>query len=697
MRRLRSWTIAVLLASIGTAAALAAADRISPPDLSRARDLSVEVRDSDGNLLRAFLANDGTWRLLTRMNDVSTRYIATLKSYEDKRFDSHFGVDPKAAARAFYQYASSGRVRSGASTLTMQVARLLYPQRKRGLVTKMAQALRAVQLEAHYSKSEILDLYLTLAPFGGNIEGVRAASLVYFGKEPKALTAAEAALLVALPQAPERVRPDRNPQFAAAARDKVLARLEARGELAEDEAAEVRRTTLPLSRIPMPLNAPQMAERLRSNFPRQSIINTSIDGTLQKAVANLVSREAAFLEDGASMAIVVAKTDTREIKAEIGGVDYWAPAGQIDLASALRSPGSALKPFIYGLAFDDLSLHPETLMQDSPSKFGDYTPKNFDGDFRGTVSARDALRMSLNVPAVMALERVGPLRFTLELQHAGVDLAFPAGDSAPSLPIALGGLGISLRDLTTLYAGLAVGGEVRPLHETKSAADARSYRLMGPAAAFYVRDILSGSALPDGWAMGQGLKRRRSIAFKTGTSYGYRDAWAVGFSNDYTVGIWVGRADGAPRADRIGREDAAPILLKVFDLLPTDEKAAPPPPADAIIVRSNDALPPVLRVFSRTADRAVGVVRIRPPEIVFPPDGAVVSLDTKNDSQAKVVLKPEGGKGPFTWIVNGAVLGRFERFEAVAFMPDGEGLTRISVIDADGRSASSRVVFKKSR
>src|SRR5262245_24851534 len=307
MRRLRSWTIAVLLASIGTAAALAAADRISPPDLSRARDLSVEVRDSDGNLLRAFLANDGTWRLLTRMNDVSTRYIATLKSYEDKRFDSHFGVDPKAAARAFYQYASSGRVRSGASTLTMQVARLLYPQRKRGLVTKMAQALRAVQLEAHYPKSEILDLYLTLAPFGGNIEGVRAASLVYFGKEPKALTAAEAALLVALPQAPERVRPDRNPQFAAAARDKVLARLEARGELAEDEAAEVRRTTLPLSRIPMPLNAPQMAERLRSNFPRQSIINTSIDGTLQKAVANLVSREAAFLEDGASMAIVVAK------------------------------------------------------------------------------------------------------------------------------------------------------------------------------------------------------------------------------------------------------------------------------------------------------------------------------------------------------------------------------------------------------
>jgi penicillin-binding protein 1C len=337
-------------------------------------------------------------------------------------------------------------------------------------------------------------------------------------------------------------------------------------------------------------------------------------------------------------------------------------------------------------------------MQDQAEMFGDYAPKNFDGDFRGTVTAKDALRMSLNVPAVMVLERVGPLRFALALEHVGVHVGLPGETSTPSLPIALGGLGISLRDMTMLYAGIADGGTVTPLREIKEGERAASFRLFGPTAAYYLRDILSGAALPDGWAMGQGLKRTRSIAFKTGTSYGYRDAWAMGFSNDYTVGIWVGRADGAPRADRLGREDAAPVLLKVFDLLPADKHAAPAAPAGVIATSRAAELPPALRVFKRETNMsAEPKARIRPPAIVFPPDGAVVSLASQADPDKTIALKAEGGRAPLTWLVNGAVLGSYARYQASAFTPDGEGFARITVIDADGRSATARVRFKRPR
>src|SRR5258706_832112 len=349
---------AVPLALAGVVAALAAADHLFPPDLSRARDLSSEVRDREGGLLRPFLARDGNWRLSTRVDDVNPRYLSIVKVYEDQRFDSHFGIDPGAAGRALYQNLIAGHVVSGASTLTMQVARLLHPSKKRGLATKLVQSLRAVQLELRYSKKEILELYLTLAPFGGNIEGVRAASLSYFGKEPKSLTLAEAALLVALPQSPERARPDRNSEAATMAREKVLARLKARGWLAADEAGEIRNTPVPLRRFPMPLNAPQLAERLASQSATGVVIDTTIDGRMQKSIERLASSQVEFLVDGATTAAIVVDTRTREVLAELGGTDYWGPGGQIDLASSLRSPGSALKPLIYGPPCANLPLHP---------------------------------------------------------------------------------------------------------------------------------------------------------------------------------------------------------------------------------------------------------------------------------------------------------------------------------------------------
>jgi penicillin-binding protein 1C len=398
------------------------------------------------------------------------------------------------------------------------------------------------------------------------------------------------------------------------------------------------------------------------------------------------------------MAIVVVENKSRNVLAWVGGTNYWGKAGQIDLARRPRSPGSALKPFIYGLAFDDLILHPSTMMEDAPTNFGDYAPRDFSGDFQGSITARDALRMSLNVPAVMVLDRVGPLAFTLALQNAGAHLAFPAHEDTPSLPVALGGLGISPVDITMLYAGIAEAGEARALRVVEGTPDAPVHRLFGPVAAYYLRQILTGVQLPEGWAMGEGLHRARTIGFKTGTSYGFRDAWSVGFSNDYTVGVWVGRADGTPRPGHVGVDAAAPILLKVFGLLPADKREAPLPPTGAILTEATDQLPPSLRVFTRAAEtQIVRQVPVAPPSISFPPNGTVVPLPTASAKDKTIMLKAEGGRAPLTWLVNGMLIGSFDRFQPALYLPQGEGNARITVVDAEGRSDSSEVRFKRDK
>jgi penicillin-binding protein 1C len=674
--------------------ALAVADRVFPPDMSRYERVSPEVVTRDGTLLRPFLSKDGYWRLKTTVRDVSPRYLALLKAYEDRRFDTHHGIDPLALGRAAIQYLKAGHVISGASTLSMQAARLLEPPKHRGLGTKLLQMVRAIQLEERYSKDEILSIYLTLAPFGGNVEGVRAASLTYFGKEPDALDLSESALLVALPQSPARLRPNRHGLAAMAGRNKVLARMVEDGVTAPSDASIARREGVPSLRLPLPMHAPHLADKLHRSTASPLLVST-IDPALQAAVERLTAQEHAYMENGASLAIVVVDNRSRDVLAYLGGADYWGAAGQIDLAQRPRSPGSALKPFIYGLAFNDLILHPSTMMEDEAATFGDYAPKDFSGMFHGAVTARDALRMSLNVPAVTVLDRLGPLRFTLALSNAGAHLAFPKRPEAPTLPVALGGLGISLADITMLYSGIANGGVAEPLRYLASQKPGAPHRLFSAVAAYYLRDILAGVALPEGWAMGQGLLRGRTIAFKTGTSYGFRDAWSVGFSNDYTVGVWVGRADGAPRADSIGREAAGPILLHVFELLPADKRAAPPPPAGAVLAQSTDALPEALRAFTREAAPPQPVRTVLPPpSISFPPNGATLPIQAKD---SHIQLKAEGGREPLTWLVNGQMVGNFSRFMPALYAPPGEGFARVTVIDAEGRSDSSKIRFKRLR
>ena len=689
----KRWTAAAYTA-LGLACAAVVADRLDPPDMTRAMILSQEVTARDGSLLRVFLSKDGAWRIKTMPDQVSPRYLAMLKAYEDKRFDEHWGVDPPALARAAFQFAREGHVVSGGSTLTMQVARLLEP-RGHGLTGKGLQLIRAVQLEERYSKDQILGLYLTLAPMGGNLEGVRAASLSYFGKEPASLDLAESALLVALPQSPVRQRPDRHAKAALWGRDKVLNRMADEGVISRGDAAIAMKEGVPFARQPMPLIALHLAQRLVLNDKSPRIV-TTLDGGIQAAAERLAKQERAYFDDGADIALVVVENRTRNVVAYVGGTDYWGKSGQVDLAARTRSPGSALKPFIYGIAFDDLILHPASRMEDAPTSFGDYAPRDFDGQFQGAVTARDALQMSLNIPAVMVLDRVGPLAFTLTLQNAGAHLAFPTRD-APSLPVALGGLGISLRDMAMLYAGIADGGTAQGLRFVADMPDAPRHRLFGPVAAWYLREILDGVALPDGWAMGQGLLKNRTIGFKTGTSYGFRDAWSVGFSNDYTVAVWVGRADGTPRPGQVGREAGAPILLKMFGLLPPDHQPAPPVPAAAFQVSSTEELPASLRTFTRVAAalpqaQAAG---LPPPAIAFPPNGAVVPLPDAKAKDAALQFKAEGGRAPLTWLVNGAVVGSFDRFAPALYLPQGEGVARVTVVDADGRSDTSTVRFKR--
>jgi len=663
-------------------------DLLFPPDLSRYEERSTVVLDARGGILRAFTTSDGMWRLPVQAEDVDPNYIDALVAYEDQRFYHHPGVDAFAVVRAAAQWASHGRIVSGASTLTMQTVRLLEP-RPRTFGSKVIEALRAFQLERRHTKNEILSMYLTLAPFGGNLEGVRAASLAYFDKEPAELSVSQAALLVALPQSPERLRPDRHPVAAAAARERVLALLSDRGAITTAASQEANEDPVPRARAELPFHAPRLAQALRGQADVNGIVHTFIDPQIQSHVERISAEAATGLEDQASLAIVIVDNATHHVIAYSGGADFWGPEGQVDVARALRSPGSALKPFIYGLAFDDLALHPETLITDQASVFGTYAPQNFDRDFLGEVTVRTALQQSLNVPAVMVLDGVGPMRLSSRLRQAGADLEYGSLGGQPSLPLALGGVGISLADLTMLYVGIADGGEVRPLVYTDHDDGGASYRLIGAAAAWYVTDILEGAPLPDGRGQGQGHVRAGAVAYKTGTSYGYRDAWAVGYTTDYTVGIWVGRPDGSPRPGSYGRNTAAPILFQVFDQLPASVRPRAVPEG-VLQVTSRDELPPAMRRYHAPQLWAGASTRqdAPPPRIAFPPAGANINLDADG---VELSLRALGGTPPLRWMVDGEVLPEASAYQPTLWHANAPGFTELTVIDAEGRSDRAQV------
>jgi penicillin-binding protein 1C len=663
-------------------------ENLGPIDLTASREGSTIVIDRDGRLLRPFTLPDGRWRLPATTHDVDPRYLAMLIGYEDGRFAEHRGVDPRALLRAAGQWLMRGHVVSGGSTLTMQLARLIEPRPDRTLSAKLRQIARALQIEREVGKQGVLDRYLMVAPFGGNLEGIRSASLAYFGKEPLRLSLAEAALLVALPQSPEARRPDRFSGAARQARDRVLERVAARGLVSADDAAAAKREPVPQTRRPFPKLAAHAAEEAVAADKQSKVIRLSIDARLQAKLETLARESIARLGPKLSAAIVVIDNRTGEIRARVGAADPEDASrdGAIDMSRAARSPGSALKPLIYALAFEEGLAHPETVLFDRPMRYGSYAPENFDLGYQGTVTARKALQMSLNLPAIELLAGVGPATFLARLHGAGAEVALPK-DTPVGLAIGLGGLGVALTDIARLYAGFARGGEAPALIERLDGAPPiiGPRRVTDSVAAYYVADILRGAPPPANALSGR-------IAFKTGTSYGFRDALAVGFDRGTTIAVWVGRPDNGPTPGLIGRQAAAPILFDTFERLGRDVEIIRPP--NGVLTAATSAeLPPPLRHLRKDAPKTMGATETAALKIAFPPDGARIDLGLEGGARgAHLALKALGGVPPFTWFVNGQPVAEADLRRQSAWKADGAGFARVSVIDAKG--ASDAVVVR---
>ena len=601
-----------------------------------------------------------------------------LLAYEDARFWGHSGVDGRALMRAAWQWATRLHIVSGGSTLSMQVARLIEPRDERTILAKLRQIARAQEIERRVGKEGVLTRYLTSAPFGGNIEGVRAASLAYFGKEPLKLSIAEAALLVALPQAPEWRRPDKFPEAARRARARVLERVFKRGVINSDEFLEAMSEPVPTARRDFPALAAHAAEEAAAAEPKASVIRLTLDQRLQMKLETLAKESAERLGPKLSVAIVAIDNRSGEIRARVGAADYLDASrdGSIDMSRAPRSPGSALKPFIYALAFEEGIAHPETILFDRPARYGAWAPENFDQEFQGTVTARKALQQSLNLPAVALLADVGPESFLARLHSAGAEIALPK-DTPIGLAIGLGGLGVSLMDLTRLYSGLARGGEAPGILERLDGPpiiDAR--RVTDPVAAYYVADILRGAPPPPNALSGR-------IAFKTGTSYGFRDALAIGFDKGTTIGVWVGRPDNGPTPGLIGRQAAAPILFEAFQRLGREIQPISAPKG-VLRVTFNAELPPPMRRLRRETVRTPNGAAAAALKIAYPPDGARIDLGLTDGARARLSLKALGGAPPLTWFVNGAPIAEADMRRQSAWTPDGAGFARVSVMDKTG-------------
>lgn len=664
-----------LLGLMAVEVAALSLDALLPPDLSRARRASPVVLDRQGAWLRALPVESGRWRLRADLDRTDPDFLRCVVATEDKRFWVHPGFDPVALGRATAAAVATGRIDSGASTLTMQTARLLEP-RPRTISAKLIEIVRAAQLEARYSKREILALYLTLAPYGGNLEGVRAASLSYFGHEPESLTAGEQALLIALPQSPEARRPDRRPKAARAGRSAVLAKLVRAGCMAPQISAEAETEPLP-RRSAFPALAWHAAGELaRGASPSTPTVVSTLDAGLQARLEPLAARLASEGGPDATAAILVVDVDGRAVRAAVGSAGLSTAGGWVDMTRARRSPGSTLKPFIYALAFEQGIATPDTQLDDTQHRFADYQPENFDRVFHEKVTAREALANSLNVPAVAMLARVGPEAFEGRLTAAGVVVERPkARLKEPGLAMALGGVGISLRDLAVLYAALADDGVAKPLAWTETEAasrrDERGHRLVEAKAAGQALDILRETPAPAGVAPATLMRGRPVMAYKTGTSYGFRDALAAGVIGDHVVIVWTGRADGGAQAARTGRDAALPVLFQVAEFINA-------PPAAPRPIAPRDAPAALVTVSAASG-----------PSLIFPPDNAEIQVDGLGAASRGLVLAASGED--LSWYADGRPLAPDPVSGEILWRPASAGFYTITVVDVAGRATRARV------
>ncbi|MGZ9893102.1 penicillin-binding protein 1C [Bordetella bronchiseptica] len=709
LRRLAGWRRPALAAAVlagGVVMALLALDRLFPLPRFGSDGAQVVVA-ADGTPLRTYPSRDGVWRYPVGPGQVSPHYLQTLLTYEDRWFYWHPGVNPFAMARAGWQWAAHGRIVSGGSTLTMQVARLLDPelagQPSKTLSAKLRQAWRAIQLEMHYSKDEILALYLSHAPMGGIVEGVEMGARMWLGKSAADLSHAEAALLTALPQAPSRLRPDRHPQAAQLARDKVLQRMAQRGVWDAALVADARIENVVAPPLRARWLAPLAAQRLLGEAgPAAGVVRSALDPDIQSTVEAMLLDRVDALPPKVSMAVLVMDNDSLEVKAYAGSADFADDSryAHVDMVRGVRSPGSTLKPFLYALALDEGLIHSESLLLDAPLSFGGYAPGNFQAAFAGPVSVAQALQRSLNVPAVDLLDRVGPARFASVMLAGGVHLRMPAG-AAPNLSLILGGGGTTLEELVGAYRALARGGlSGRPrLRASQPRIEAR---LMSPGAAWIVRDILESGGHPDR-PLFQGGAAGRQLAWKTGTSFGFRDAWAVGVTDRYTIGAWVGRPDGTPNPGFFGANVAAPLLRDIVAALPAGAPAprTRPPQVQAVVTcwplgwrlgsapagicperrvawALDDTVPPSFVGYADTATGPLRIEGVADGSILRPvPGRRAVTLE----------VGAQGASGEVWWMLDGKVYRSGAAGQAQTLTLSRNGRYALTVMDGQGRYA----------
>lgn len=680
----------LLVFLLGTSMSFCGWDYFCPIKLTRLEHCSMVLLDENSQLISTRLTEDGYWRFPLKLEAVDPRFIRMLIAFEDKRFFYHPGVDPLALARSAWQWFQAQKIVSGGSTLTLQVIRLLEP-RPRTLLNKWVECIRALQLEVHFSKKEILEMYLRLAPYGGNIEGLRAASLAYFGKEPTQLTIAEAALLIAIPQKPTQCRPDTQPVYAKLNRNKVISRMILVNVLNEKEAREALEDAVPAIRCLFPRHALHLIYKSTKFYLEGQEYQTTLNYTLQKQLETYLHRQVKFLEPTQTIAVMIVENKTSHIKAYVGSADFFDDKryGQIDMNLAIRSPGSTLKPFIYALAFDEGIIHPETLIHDIPTSFGHYAPNNLRDVYHGTVTIRDALQQSLNVPAVAILNRLGPGRFSAHLKNFGAILKFDNASVNPSLPLALGGVGMRLYDLVGLYTALANQGQFRSLVLNKPdqvAEVTESKKLMTKNSSSHITQILATAPAPEGFVDGRAIART-TIAFKTGTSYGYRDAWAIGYTGDYTIGVWVGKPDGTPSLNQLGRTHALPILFRTFSLLPESNK-------DEIELYTLKPIP----LSKALSEFKIGNKMIKNDPALFkmhfPKEGTIIHIEQDKKDWRPIPISLINGSPPFYIFENGYLDENSYPTQEILWRPKNIGFVELTILDSAGQSVSANIELK---
>ncbi|MBF0384709.1 MAG: penicillin-binding protein 1C [Candidatus Omnitrophica bacterium] len=630
-----------------------------PYDTIKNIHYSTIVYDKDGETLHAFTNVDGRWLLPVQLNEINPSFINATIAAEDRDFKKHHGVDLSAIFRAVWQNISNRRVISGASTLSMQTIRLLE-NRHRNYLNKLIETVHAIRLETLYSKDEILKMYFELAPYGGNVHGIKAAARKYFNKSPKDLTLSESALLAGLPQSPSRLRPDRYPQRAQKRRDMVLLCMLQTGYIDQKHYDLAKADPVVKTSYSFPFETPHFAY-IAKKASDNSEITTTIDSKIQHFAEGVLKSSVDKLRDSGvtNGAIVIIENATGKVRAYVGSADFFSKNdfGQVDGALSGRSPGSALKPFTYALGFDSRMYSTETQIDDSASRYSEYLPRNYDKKFRGMVSVRDALVDSLNIPAVEVLDNVGYVKLYDLLKEDGLT-TLKKNPEAYGLSLTLGSPEVKLLELTNAYASLARLGVYKPYKIVEENSIDVGRRVVSEGAAYLIADILSDSSRLESVGLYRNEKVTPKVVFKTGTSYGQRDAWTFAYNPEFTIGVWLGNFSGRSSKALVGLESATPVAFKIFDWMYANKKAPWFDMPQTVKVRSgkdlfvkNSHAPETKSLTPREQDK---------PNIVSPAGGAEYFISGPQNIVPELPFsaKPGMGASELYWFLNGQFLSK---------------------------------------